>query len=152
MKALLAGAVDRVRVVGRGDMPDRAPDLGPLCGILTLLEVSEADINLVIAVDLPFLTIPFLKYLRSRTEASSQLAVTCKVASQFPLCLGLKREAVSIVGEHLKAGKLSVHRFLTECDAEIISEGAITRAGFTLAIFHNVNTEAEYLRLRPPQT
>ncbi len=148
MSNLLAGAADDVQVVGRGVMPDRSPGCGPLGGIVTLLELSETETNLVVAVDLPFLTLPFLKYFRGRLETSLRPALACSIESQFPLCLGVRRASLPVANARFKAGKLSVHGFVTECGAEVIDETELEDAGFGPSIFRNINTEEQYLRLR----
>src|SRR5262245_61947659 len=65
MSDLVARVTDDVRVVGRDPLPDRLQGLGPLSGIATALEASATNANLMVAVDLPFLTEKFLKYLKS---------------------------------------------------------------------------------------
>src|SRR5688572_11349828 len=88
MVQLLSVAADQVQVVGRDPLPDRLPDCGPLSGIATALEASDTDANLVVAVDLPLLTVDFLKHLKSRVESSNHPIVACKVGAYHPLCLG----------------------------------------------------------------
>jgi molybdopterin-guanine dinucleotide biosynthesis protein A len=152
MKDLLAGAVDQVRVVGREEMPDRTPGCGPLGGILTLLEATETDTNLVVAVDLPFLTDSFLKYFRTRLESSSHAVVACNIDSRFPLCLGIRRGTAPIVRQRLEASDRSVHGFIAACDAEVLDEAELECAGFTRALFQNLNTLEDYASLkRPPK-
>src|SRR5262245_9558920 len=70
MVDLLLTVAHPVQVVGRSPLPDRLPGLGPLSGIATGLEATFTDANLFVAVDLPFLTHEFLKYLRTRLESS----------------------------------------------------------------------------------
>src|SRR5437667_12448710 len=72
MVGLLETAADEVQVVGRDRLPDRIPGRGPLSGIATALEMTSTDANLILAVDLPFLTKDFLLYLRSRIERSGR--------------------------------------------------------------------------------
>jgi molybdopterin-guanine dinucleotide biosynthesis protein A len=152
MKKLLAGAADEVHVIGREDLPDRLPEHGPMGGILTALEISHTDTNLVVGVDLPLLTSSFLKYMRFRLQDSNHLGLACNIRSQFPLCLGLRRAALSIARRRVETGELSVHGFLEECRVEIISEAELGRCGFDSALFQNVNTASDFqLLLRAPQ-
>src|SRR5262245_42677693 len=94
MTSLLSTVADPVLVVGRNQLPDRLPGLGPLSGIATGLERSMTDANLFVAVDLPHLTAGFFKYLQSRIRNSIFPVTTCKIGSHYPLCLGVRRQAL----------------------------------------------------------
>jgi molybdopterin-guanine dinucleotide biosynthesis protein A len=145
MVSLLSSATDRVQVVGRGSFPDRPPSgRGPLSGIVTALETSETDANLVVAVDLPLLTKDFLKYLRSRLERSNQPILACKIGSHFPLCLGVRRGLLAELQRRLTDGDLSIHRLIESSDTEVIQEGELREAGFDVGIFLNINTPEDY--------
>src|SRR6266404_414333 len=65
MVHLLSTASRQVRIIGRDELPDRIPDCGPLGGILTALEITETTKNLIVALDLPLLTTPFLQMFQS---------------------------------------------------------------------------------------
>src|SRR5262249_27439108 len=140
MMALLSGAADVVKVVGRDQLPDRLPGLGPLSGIATALEFTSTDANLIIAVDLPHLTKEFLKYLRFRLENSSHPLVACKIESAFPLCLGIWRPMLPEVQRCLAARQLSVRGLIEAAGTEIISEEELSAAGFEASLFRNLNT------------
>ena len=144
MSALLRVVADPVQVVGRSALPDRVPGLGPLSGIATGLEASFTDANLFVAVDLPFLTREFLKYLKSRIENSSHPLLACKVGSQFPLCLGIWRPMLPEIKRCLSAGELSVRGLIELDSSEIISEIELRREGFDEDIFKNINRPEDY--------
>src|SRR6185295_9787276 len=72
MVNLMSSVCESVQVVGRGNLPDLHPGLGPIGGIFTALSSSTTDLNLIVGVDLPLLTSRFLNYLRSRSESSSR--------------------------------------------------------------------------------
>ena len=144
MIALLSSAVDRVQVVGRDHLPDRVPGRGPLSGIATALQATDADANLLVAVDLPLLTENFLKSLRSRLEISKHLLVACKIGSDFPLCLGVRQSLLPEIQNRITRGDLSIKGFIEACPAEIISEAELVKNGVNLEIFKNMNTPEEY--------
>ena len=145
MVDLLASATDHVRVVGRDPVPDLVPGRGPLSGILTALETSETDSNIVVAVDLPLLTKQFLKYLKSRAVINSRQIVACKIGSDFPLCMAFRRNLLPELWDRMRRGDLSVHTAVENCDAEVISELELKKEGFDLSIFKNINTQRDYL-------
>jgi molybdenum cofactor guanylyltransferase len=67
----VASAAGTVSLVGNsGDIPDLYPGEGPLGGILTVLENSTADWNLVVACDMPALSSRFLRQLLDAADAS----------------------------------------------------------------------------------
>jgi molybdopterin-guanine dinucleotide biosynthesis protein A len=148
MVHLLQTTADQTYVVGRGQLPDRSPGLGPLAGIATGLEMSSANANLFVAVDLPHLTEDFLKYLRSRLENSSHPLLACKIGSGFPLCVGIWRPMLPEIKRCLEAGRLSVRGVIEGSSAEIITEAELAKSGFNASIFKNINTPDDYQRSR----
>jgi molybdopterin-guanine dinucleotide biosynthesis protein A len=65
-----AGSAVLVGNPALGGIPDRYPGEGPLGGILTALEHSSAEWNLIVACDLPEVTAPFLQRLLETAEAN----------------------------------------------------------------------------------
>jgi molybdopterin-guanine dinucleotide biosynthesis protein A len=143
MVKLLSDVADPVQVVGRPPLTDRLQGLGPLSGISTALETSESDANLVVAVDLPFLSTDFLKYLRSQAEESTDLVIACKIGSHFPLCLVIRRALLPEIHARLESRDLSVHVLVEKC-GRVLSEYELHRAGFEAALFRNINTQEDY--------
>jgi molybdopterin-guanine dinucleotide biosynthesis protein A len=140
VQTLASSLLDPVRVIGREELPDRIPNLGPVGGIATALEASETDRNVILAVDLPGLTLEFLRLLRDRTAASPRPMVACALSSGYPLCLGVDRSLLPLVQERIAAGKLSVHGLIGSAGAELISEEELRLGGFPPSLFLNVNT------------
>lgn len=144
MVDLLRNVADRVQVVGRDQLPDQLPGLGPLSGIATALEITSTDANLFLAVDLPHLTENFLKHLRSRLEKSSHPLLACKIGSDFPLCLGIWRPMLPEIKRCLSARQLSVRGLIETSNPEIISEDELRKTGFDPDMFRNINTPEDY--------
>jgi molybdopterin-guanine dinucleotide biosynthesis protein A len=142
MVQLLSTVTGRVRVVGRGELPDRIPGKGPLGGILTALEASETAENLVVAVDLPLLTPAFLQELHTRFLASPRPLLACRVDGTFPLCLGVRKSLRDEVARRLAADNLAIQAFINDTNAEIL-EG-----GYDASIFANANSPADWERLQ----
>ena len=144
MVDLLSSVTSKVQVVGRDPLPDLFPGRGPLSGMLTALQISQTETNLVIAVDLPLLTKEFLKYLRFRMENSAQSLVACRVESHFPLCLGLRRTLLPELERRVLGGELSVQAFVRGCSPELVLEPELSHAGFDVSMFQNINTQEDY--------
>src|SRR5690348_14599122 len=90
MTGLLATVCNPVLVVGRDELPDLVPGLGPVGGIVTALKHTVTRFNLVVAVDLPFLTSDFLIHFKERCIHSTTPLIVCRISSGFPLCLGVR--------------------------------------------------------------
>jgi molybdopterin-guanine dinucleotide biosynthesis protein A len=144
MLDLLRSVADPVHVVGRDQLPDQLPGLGPLSGIATALDTSSTDANIIVAVDLPHLTHDFLKYLRLRLENSSYPLLACKIGSEIPLCLGIWRPMLPEIKRRLSAGRLSIRGMIEDNSTETISEAQLIQSGFSPLIFRNLNTPGDY--------
>src|SRR2546430_6825572 len=86
-KPLIARAVElayevaaNVKIVGEPEkfaayaavVADVYRDRGPLGGIHAALRESEAELNLILGVDLPYIPARFLEYLLTRAESSNR--------------------------------------------------------------------------------
>jgi molybdopterin-guanine dinucleotide biosynthesis protein A len=141
--SLVAG---QVRVVGRGENPDRIPGLGPLGGILTALEIANTDWNLILGVDLPLMTPDFLELLRERSLMSRHSLVACRVHELYPLCLTIHRKLLPTIRQRVADGKLAIHDLIDGVNAEILTADEIQRLGFDCALFSNINTPDDWNR------
>ena len=71
----LVAPAGRYEVLGIPVLVDRWPGEGPLGGILTALESSDAERSLVVAVDMPRLPVAFLRRLLAEAEKGSETVV-----------------------------------------------------------------------------
>lgn len=133
-----------VRAVGRDDFPDLETGLGPMGGVLTALAASGTDFNFIVAVDLPLLTRKFIKYFAARSFSSSCSVVACKIGSDFPLLLAVRRSALSAATDYVRTGRRSVRGFIEESGPELVSSDDLQRNGFSLGMFQNLNTMDDY--------
>jgi molybdenum cofactor guanylyltransferase len=146
----LAGAVaQEVRIVGdrkkfldfASVVEDVYADRGPLGGIHTALAVSATELNLILAVDLPFLKAEFLKYLAQRALESNAVATVPRIGEYWqPLCAVYRREFVSAAETALRAGKNKIDPLFAQLTTRIIDREEFVRAGFSEEMFHNLNT------------
>jgi molybdopterin-guanine dinucleotide biosynthesis protein A len=144
---LLAPTCVRVTIVGRLDLPDDIAGLGPIGGIATALRRSTTDRNIVVAVDLPLLTNEFIKYFAEFYRASTRPLCACRIASRFPLCLGVDRQFIPALDEYIANGGRSVHGLLLAGHSEVLTEERLQTDGFSSKIFANVNTADDYRAL-----
>jgi molybdopterin-guanine dinucleotide biosynthesis protein A len=114
-------------------MRDLHPGLGPLAGIETALGAAKADLNLIVACDMPGLATEWLDQLLLAAERSTNLCIAAKDMTEVlhPLCAVYCRECLPLVRQALSAGRLKLLDLLSALDAEIVS---------IPALLHNVNT------------
>ena len=156
-RTLLARALDvarsltpEVRIVGNPAkfasfapvVEDVFPGCGPLAGIHAALRSSQTDLNLIIAVDIPFLTPALLEYMlgRAKSSAAAMVTVPCADHRSQPLCAIYRREFATMAERALRAGHYKVDPLFAEAGAEFVSEEELQSAGFTFDLFSNLNT------------
>lgn len=143
---LLGAIASPVRAVGRDDLPDREKGIGPMGGIVTALSITQTDLNFFMAVDLPLLTREFLKYFAEKAAQSKCRIVACKIDSEFPLLLAVRRSALPHASEYVGAGRKSVRGFIEAGAPEVIDSAEMANRGFSLSMFENLNTLQDYQR------
>ncbi len=149
MRAILSEVADPVAFVGPGGLADRESGAGPVEGIRTALEATRSASNIVVAVDLPFLTPEWLIYLLNRLEQTRRGVVGVEAGGKVPLCLAIDRKMRAGVDQYRNRGKRSLAGFLESVGADILDERAFREAGYDVGMFRNLNTPAEYDRYRP---
>ncbi len=122
---------------------------GPLGGIHAALAASSTDWNLVLGVDLPFIKAEFLKYLVSEAQSSGAMVTVPSTSHYFePLCAVYRAEFRPTAERALSAGKNKIDALFSEVPLRVITEEELTRAGFTPAIFRNLNTPDDWTRAK----
>src|SRR5207244_4181694 len=102
------------RIVGGGNgYADLAPVLadeisgqGPLAGIHAALRASTTELNVLLAVDTPFITAEVLRYFAGRAAGSAALAVVPLIGERLhPLVGAYRRDFADAAEAALRAGK-----------------------------------------------
>ena len=87
VRARVAGLCELVDDVTAEVIPDEHPDCGPLSGMETALGRSEAELVLVLGVDLPLLETEFLAWMLRRAETTGAMATIPQLLGKpQPLC------------------------------------------------------------------
>ena len=150
----LARSVTRdVRIVGdpakfssfASVLEDVFPDCGPLGGIHAALRASSTDLNLILAVDTPFVSPALLRYLITRAKNSPAATVTLVRTNEGsqPLCAVYRRAFADAAEEALHAGRYKIDPLFTPTHTQVIAEDELKAAGFSLSVFRNLNTQEE---------
>lgn len=91
-------------------VPDRIADSGPLAGIEALLQASQYPWVAIVAVDLPRLTVPFLRNLLQRVTSTSGV-IPVHGGRLEPLCAVYPRLAAAPATRLLELGRLEATGF-----------------------------------------
>lgn len=156
-RTLLARSLDEarcvagdVRIVGSAEkfaafapvVEDVFRDCGPLGGIHAALRASSANLNLVLAVDVPFAARELLRYLIMRAQRSSRVVTVPRVGGGWqPLCAVYRREFAGTAETALRAGRYKIDALFAEVNVQAIQEAELAQAGFAPALFRNLNTK-----------
>jgi molybdopterin-guanine dinucleotide biosynthesis protein A len=126
-------------------LEDIFPGCGPLGGIHAALRSSNTDLNIILAVDTPFVSLPLLEFLISRARSSPAALVTVAQANGGlqPLCAVYRREFADAAEEALRAGHYKIGDLFDPAGTQVIGEEELGAAGFSPLIFRNLNTPDE---------
>jgi len=124
---------------------DIFPDHGPLGGIHAALRASSTDLNMMLAVDMPFVPGAFLKYLirHSRNSPEATAVIPRGNGRWQPLCAIYRRDFADAAETALLAGRNRIDLLYPEIHLRVIEEEELQREGFFRDIFDNLNTPEE---------
>jgi molybdenum cofactor guanylyltransferase len=148
--AVVVGMPEKYRALGLPAIADDWPGCGPLGGIATALRASEADWNLIVACDLPYLTREWLEYLLQRARDSGDealVAMNLTAANRRgaePLCAMYHKGSESAIRRALERGVRKVTDGLAELRVEMIEPAKWKGFDSDGFLFKNVNTPADY--------
>jgi molybdopterin-guanine dinucleotide biosynthesis protein A len=155
-RTLLARALDLARAVSPevrivGDpakfstfapvVEDIFPDCGPLGGIHAALRSSQTDLNLILAVDVPFVLPALLEFLIERARNSAATVTVARTGEGWqPLCAVYRQAFANSAEKALRAGRYKIDVLFENTQTQVIDEEAMQAAGFTAERFRNLNT------------
>ncbi len=120
---------------------------GPLGGIQAALATTATELNLMLAVDLPFLRPEFLRYLISRARESSAIVTVPRALGGLqPLCAVYRKGFLEPADRSLRAEKNKIDALFAEVETRAIDQNELRNAGFGEEMFRNVNTPDDWER------
>jgi molybdenum cofactor guanylyltransferase len=155
-----------VRVVGPRErfpaslrpVEDIFPDHGPLGGIHAALAASSAELNLVLAVDCPFIAPEFLRFLVAEARRSQAVVTLARSAAErggrkwesvlHPLCAVYRRAFVPVAERALRDGRNKIEPLLADVATRVISPEELEEHAFSPEMFRNLNTPADLEQAR----
>ena len=163
--ALAKSVTSDVRIVGSPEkfaafgevVEDEFPQHGPLAGIHAALRASSSELNLMLAVDMPFVEVLFLEYLfqEAARHESAMVTIPRAAGAWQTLCAVYRKPFANLAEQALRQGKNKIDPLFRETTIQILDVPALTKHNFSLNMFRNVNTpeeleEAARLRINRP--
>jgi molybdenum cofactor guanylyltransferase len=128
---------------------DIFPGCGPLAGIHAALSNSQTRLNLIIAVDTPFLAPEFLSYLAERAKDSDAIVTTPEIEDYTqPLCTVYSLDFLPIAEQSLRSGNYKIVPLFPEGRTLVIQEAELRQFAFAADMFENLNTPEDLARAR----
>jgi molybdopterin-guanine dinucleotide biosynthesis protein A len=117
---------------------------GPLGGIHAALRASTAELNLMLAVDVPFISPALLEFLIARARDSTAMVTVARAGGRLqPLCAVYRHEFSVVAESALRQGRYKINALFDAATALTISEEELQAAGFSASAFRNLNTPEE---------
>jgi molybdenum cofactor guanylyltransferase len=126
-------------------VPDRVAGAGALGGLYTALMEATTDQVLVMACDMPFVTIPLLAELAAR-GAHADAVMPRDDRGPHPLCASYLRRIAPHLRACIDAGALGVQDALRALDVQDLDGEALARLDDSGVLLLNVNSPDDYAR------
>jgi molybdopterin-guanine dinucleotide biosynthesis protein A len=157
--AVMGAVCDSVRIVGDpakftkygstkygSVVADIFSGCGPLAGIHAALVHSPAELNLMLAVDMPFVSRELLAFLFAAAEDNNAIITVPRDGKGLqPLCAVYRRGFSTVAEEALRAGKYKIDAAFSSVSIRVIEEDELAAAGFSEQSFFNLNTPEDRL-------
>jgi molybdenum cofactor guanylyltransferase len=125
-------------------VPDVIPGAGSLGGIYTAIVSSPHPRTLVIACDMPFVTLPLLQRLTRPSDAD--LVVPRTERGYEPLCATWSKSSADTIRRRIERGALKAAMVVEELRVEEIGPEILASCDPRGLLFVNVNTSHDYER------
>jgi molybdopterin-guanine dinucleotide biosynthesis protein A len=122
---------------------DVFPGCGPLGGIHAALVHSSAELSLMLAVDMPFVSRELLAFLFAVAEGEGNHAIVTvpRIGKGLqPLCAVYRREFAVVAEQALREGKYKIDAAFSSVSTRVIEASELEASGFSERNFFNVNT------------
>ena len=123
---------------------DVFPGCGPLAGIHAALRASQTELNVVLAVDLPFVSPALLLFLVAQGRESRAMVTVPRAGEGWqPLCAIYRRAFADAAETALRAGRYKIDALFDSALTHSVGEEDLRSAGFSPVVFRNLNTPEE---------
>ena len=142
----MVGAAERYGHLGLPVVEDQTPGAGPLGGIAAALAASGAEWNLIVACDMPLVTVEFLGWLLAAArEAAADIVMPLDRRGQDePLCAVYGRRCRGTIEGALGSGVRKVTEAFAGLRVRRVGPEAYAALDPAGNLFANLNTAAEW--------
>ena len=125
---------------------DTVPGCGPLGGLHAALTAAKGETTIVIACDMPYVTVSLLAYLADLTR-EADAAVPRTARGYHPLCAAYTRICLEPAARRLADGRWKLIELLDDVQLRAVMPEELDRFGEHERLLANLNTPAEHSRL-----
>jgi molybdopterin-guanine dinucleotide biosynthesis protein A len=141
-----------LRVIGDGEFSgpsESGKTPGPLAGIASALSATRTNWNLILACDLPYLTVKWVDWLLARAMESDQQIVMPRTAGGLePLAAVYRRECAEPIIAALHGGIRKVTDAMERSRLELVTESDWRHIDPDGRVLRNMNTPEDYKEAR----
>ena len=120
---------------------------GPLAGIHAALSSSATELNLILAIDLPRITEPFLQFIVACARTSDAVVTVPRSAGGYqPLCAVYRRAFRPLAQAALESGRNKIDALFSDANTRVLEESELSGFAFHAGIFENLNTPEDLRR------
>ena len=134
--------------LGIGVVPDDEPGRGPLGGIATAFHVLSAPRLVVLACDMPCLSIPLLRSLVERPSSADAVVPKTSDGRWQPLHAVYDRSALPTIDRSLRTGSSAVRSVFDHISVDTVGEDELRRIDPDLRALFSLNEPADLERAR----
>ncbi len=132
--------VEKYALLGFDCIPDKMPGQGPLMGIASALGASENELNFVIACDIPYIDIRFVRKMLAEAQTADMVIPTSGNGKHEPLFAIYNKSTLKAMNQVLSSGQRKISDAFAHCKVKYIKLKAKQ--------FTNLNTMEEYEEFR----
>jgi len=156
-KAILERVCEKAFILGSRQLysaygeccEDIYANCGPLSGIHAALLNSSTPYSLVTAVDTPFISADFFRYMIDRAIEASAIVTAPRIGGVVqPACAVFSRDFLPIAEAALKSGNYKVEPTFPPERTLLISEAELAPFAKAAEMFENLNTPEDFERAR----
>ncbi|MGX6445459.1 molybdenum cofactor guanylyltransferase [Neobacillus sp. K501] len=142
---LVTNEPEQYKFLGLKMVEDQYPGMGPLAGVHAGLEVSDFEVNFVVACDMPFISVELANALVNNCSHYDAVVPVIN-GKQHPLFSVFKKETANKIEHSIADGRLRMKHLLDDLNVLYLTETEL-RALCQLdleRIFFNMNHPNEY--------